>query len=93
MYCVDCGGAEPAVKFHQNLFSLRRVLHGQTQLAQVAAELFDALVVALDGVRRKLRQLVGDALRLRHLPRPAHNKVFYSCNLFYCLTKVFYILY
>lgn len=54
---------------------LRRVLDGQAELAQVAAELLDALVVALDGVRRELRQLVSDALRLRHLPGPAPRNI------------------
>lgn len=47
------------------------MLNGQAEFAQVAAELLHSLVVPLDGVCRELGQLVRDALRLRHLTRPA----------------------
>lgn len=46
------------------------VFDRETQLAQVTAELLDALVVPLDGVGCELRELVRDALRLRHLSGP-----------------------
>lgn len=70
----------------EQLRHLRRVLHRQPQLAQVAAELLHALVVALDGVRRELRQLARDALRLRHLPRPAaRTRTQRGSNYLYCI--------
>lgn len=43
------------------------MLYRQPQLAEIAAELFDTLVVSLDGVRSELRQLICDTLRFRYL--------------------------
>lgn len=49
---------------------LRRVFHGKAELLQVAAKLFDALIIALNGVGRELAELGGDPLGLGDLSGP-----------------------
>ena len=70
------------IEVKKNYLRKKRVTHvgcvfdGDAELAQVAAELFDALIVALDGVGRKLLQPAGQPLGFGHLTRPDARPLF-----------------
>lgn len=48
---------------------LRRVLNRKTQFLQIAPKILDSLIVALNGVRGELAELVGESFGLGHLAR------------------------